>query len=97
MTNEEIYKAIADKYGIDKMKLVWLEELHELSAVILQSMRDEGTREESFNITDFIEEIVDVEICIDQMKHTLLSHDYYNYADMRKREKINGLPKKLKL
>ena len=54
MTNEEIYKAIADKYGIDKMKLVWLEELHELSAVILQSMRDEGTRDSPFDTNGLI-------------------------------------------
>ena len=78
------------------MKLVWLEELHELSTVILQSMRDEGTRKKEIDVIDLVTEIADVEVCIMQMKTILLGRQKI-VVDHLKYEKIKELPEKLKL
>ena len=96
MTELEIYKAIESKYGLNAMKLVWLEELHELTTVILQSMRERDTRRKVRNI-HIMNEISDVEICISQMKNRLFTGEECHQIDRMREFTIQGLPEKLKL
>jgi hypothetical protein len=95
MSRNELYNKILDKYGLDAMKLVWLEELHELSTVILQSMRHKGTREE-LTTEALIHEMADVRVCLDQMCY-MIGKTNTEIMWARMNEVFDNLPKKLKL
>lgn len=66
---------IIDHYGVKKQFPIWIEEMSELTKVICKWARKYDKLEGDITpelIEDLKEEITDVEICMDQLKYTLL-------------------------
>lgn len=86
MKRTELYKIALDTYGMNAQDLVAVEEMSELSKVILKSKRSE------MNTEELIDEISDVEIMLEQLKQN------YNVAEQvkaRKRYKKRRLEKRV--
>lgn len=75
MKRTELYKRVVNTYGITAQDLVAVEEMTELSKVILKSKRGE------MNTQELIDEISDVEIMLEQLKQN------YNVAEQVKARK----------
>ena len=66
MTNEKILKKSVNKWGIDYIHSMCIKEMSELTQAILKWRRKLGDDEMFKNL---IEEMVDVDIMMSQMKH----------------------------
>lgn len=86
MKRNELYEKAVEKYGLQAQSLVAIEEMTELSKVILKGFRNEINKEE---LTD---EIADVEIMLEQLKQF---HKIGNKVRDRKRYKKIRLEKRL--
>ena len=86
MKRNELYEKAVEKYGLQAQSLVAIEEMTELSKVILKGFRNEINKEE---LTD---EIADVEIMLEQLKQF---HEIGNKVRDRKRYKKIRLEKRL--
>lgn len=60
--SENIYKLLLDAKGIDNQNAVCIEELAELIKELTKALRGKG------NSMKIIEEMADVEVCLDQLK-----------------------------
>lgn len=86
MKRNELYEKAVEKYGLQAQSLIAIEEMTELSKVILKGFRNEINKEE---LTD---EIADVEIMLEQLKQF---HEIGNKVRDRKRYKKIRLEKRL--
>ncbi len=87
MKRIDLYDAALLKYGLQAQEDVLLEEMSELSKVILKGRRSRIIRE------DLVDEIADVEIMLEQIKQY---HNLSNRVVERKRYKKRRLEERLK-
>lgn len=87
MKRIDLYDAALLKYGLQAQEDVLLEEMSELSKVILKGRRSRIIRE------DLVDEIADVEIMLEQIKQY---HNLSNRVVERKRYKKRRLEGRLK-
>lgn len=86
MKRTALYEKAVEKYGLNAQSLVAVEEMTELSKVILKGFRSEINREE------LIDEIADVEIMLEQLKQF---YEIGTKVKDKKRYKKNRLEKRL--
>ena len=86
MKRRDLYVLAIGKYGTQNQQLMVIEEMSELTKVILKGFRDET------NHDDLIDEIADVEIMIEQLK---LMHNVNDDVSKRKKYKKKRLEKRL--
>lgn len=79
---EGILESAIDTFGVDKQLIVAIEELSELQKSISKYIRYDNDKEQIVNI---LEEIVDVDIMIRQLKKIF---DYEQYYEIMTKEKI---------
>jgi hypothetical protein len=93
MEDKEILQEAINRYGEDYQTDRMLEEMSELTKELLKFRRNGG-----MNHSDVLDEMVDVEIMLEQMKmiHLLLPDDERNFKD-RREFKINRLRDRLGL
>lgn len=85
--NNELYQRAIDKWGVNGQLTVAVEELSELTKEICKMLRNIG------NINDLAEEVADVEIMCEQLRH-IYSID--EDVDDWKKYKLNRLANRLK-
>lgn len=81
-----LYKALTDKYGIEKQCIIAIEEMAELQKELTKDLRGIG------EIKNLIEEIADVEIMIEQLK---LYNDIFIEVEAEKERKLDRTYKRL--
>ena len=95
---QEKIKVIADHYGYEPQSRQLIEEMAELTQAINKLWRKKGNVQNTDKTTDeclhnVFEEIADVEIMLEQVKHLLNCHDEVNFI---KRQKINRTLQRMK-
>lgn len=93
MEDRGILQEAITLYGEDSQTDMIIEEMAELTKALLKFRRDGG-----LSHSDVLDEIVDVQIMLDQIKiiHFILPEDFFNYEAHRK-FKINRLKERLGL
>lgn len=104
MKTEEIQAVLKDNidilkhYGVQHQMFVWIEEMSELTKVICKWARQfeelDGTLSDEL-MNDFIDEITDVTISLDQMKYAIKLFEcdlweHYAYKVDRQNERISN-------
>ena len=92
MNEEELYRKAIEKWGIDSQIKMAIEEMAEL----IQVLAKYGRNINGVNIPDILEEIVDVEIMLKQLKMIFLNtEDLKNFYSDFKKDKLQRLEKLL--
>ena len=92
MKRTQLYQKAVSTYGISAQEDVLLEEMAELSKVILKGRREKDDTKKAYLLLDLVDEIADVEIMLEQMKQ------HFGIGDevkARKRFKKERLGKRL--
>lgn len=85
--NNELYQRALDKFGVNGQLTVAVEELSELTKEVCKMLRNIG------NLNDLAEEVADVEIMCEQLRH-IYSID--EDVDDWKKYKLNRLANRLR-
>ena len=85
MDNTKIYDRLLNKYSINKQYIVAIEELSELQKELTKALRSQG------DIEHTAEEIADVEIMLEQLKHYNSKNQLAKKVDFWKQTKIDRL------
>ena len=85
----DLYKDILSKYGLEAMRLKWIEELNELSLVLIQ-----WQNKKVINTDELVDEVADVKNILSQIIYLMnIEED----VDFRLAVKLSELPNKLDL
>lgn len=88
--------SIVEHYGADKQIPVWIEEMSELTKVLCKWLRiyekTEGDIPEDIYMSMY-EEIVDVQICLDQIKYIMQINedDLMNYYEKKVKRQLDRI------